>query len=79
MKTNIIDTAPLGDTTLKQRYRKAVQNTKKFNLGLITAKVVKTLNGEKTEFYRKDNNKLLQEWFITTDKNVQFGFVTYKV
>ena len=64
---------------LYTRYTKAVQNTKRFNLQLTRAKKVKVANGEKTEFYRKDNNELLQEWYILSDRyGLEFGYITYK-
>ena len=79
-KSAVIDSGTHGDKDrLYKRYKKAVQNTTKFNLGFTTKKTKTPANGYQAEFYRKDNGTLLQEWFLLSDKNGwTFGYVTYK-
>lgn len=65
--------------TLYDRYKKCVQNTKHFNGSFIKVKSTKVGNGEKTEVYSKKTGKLLQEWYIISDRfGYDLGYVTYK-
>jgi len=61
------------------QYNTAVQNTKKFNLGLLTLKKTSLANGQKAEFFRKDTKELLLEWYLIHDaQGWELGNVTYK-
>lgn len=79
LKSSILGEVNFGGDVqgLKERYKRAVKNVKKFNGDLIKAVKVKSANGEQTKFYNNDG-MLLQEFYFLADKiGYEFGLVQY--
>ncbi len=64
-------------TKIKEHFKIAVKNNRKFNKGICTFKKIKVANGEKFEIYKDEI--LVRELYCLADKfGWEYGYVDYK-
>ena len=67
-------------TEIETRFKKIVQNTKRFNRGFIKSKTIKRDNGVTVEFRRKATNELYRSISLLTDNNlVKLSYQDYGI